>query len=401
MALKQEKINQLIEIYRDGLLNDTMPFWLNHCMDKECGGYFFALDRDGSVLSTDKYVWLHGRLVWVLSTMFSKVEPRQEWLDAAEHGLRFLRQHAFDAKGKMYFSLDRQGRPLRMRRYIFSEAFMVAALAAYAQAKNDKTTAQEALVLFKQMIHYHTTPGLLEPKYNQQTRPMKGLVMPMIFIVTAQILREVVDDPICNDCIERSILEIESDFMKPELQMVLEAVTPRGELIDTLEGRMVTPGHAIEAAWFIMVESAYRNHDARLRRVGLTILDWMWNAGWDKKYGGLLYYVDAKGKSCSEYWHDMKFWWPHNETIIATLMAYQLTRDEKYCQMFEQVHEWAYDHFPDKEYGEWFGYLHRDGSISTELKGSQYKGAFHLPRMQLICAQLLEQLKADNARHGV
>lgn len=395
--LSLRDIDRLIKIYRDGLLEDTLPFWLKHCVDRQYGGFIFALDRDGTVLSTDKYMWLHGRFVWLLATLYSQVEPRPEWLELAKHGLDFIRKHGFGPAGKMYFSVDRQGRPLRMRRYMFSEAFAVAALAAYAKAAGDDKAAEEAVALFKQMIRYHTTPGLLEPKYNPQTRPMKGLAMNMILIVTAQILRETVDHVVCNDWIGRAIREIETDFVKPDYQAVLETVGPEGQLIDSMEGRLVLPGHAIEAAWFILHEADYRNNDARLTKLGLTILDWMWQHGWDKKYGGLLYYVDAKGYSCSEYWHDMKFWWPHNETIIAALLAYYLTGDGKYLNMHEKVHEWAYAHFPDREYGEWFGYLHRDGSVSSYVKGNQWKGPFHLPRMQLYCWKLLERMKSSVA----
>ena len=125
------------------------------------------------------------------------------------------------------------------------------------------------------------------------------------------------------------------------------------------------------------------------------MLDWMWKRGWDEEYGGLLYFVDVYGLPVQEYWHDMKFWWPHNETIIATLLAFQLTGDEKYARWHKQVHDWSHSHFPDSEHGEWFGYLHRDGRLSGRLKGNLWKGPFHLPRMQLTCWQIVEEMLAD------
>ena len=399
--LDSRRISELVKVYRDGLLEDTVPFWLNHAIDEDHGGFTFALDRDGTLLSTDKYIWLHGRFVWLLATLYTQVEPRPEWLRWARHGLDFLNRHGFAENGKMYFSVDQQGGPLRMRRYIFSESFMVIALAAYSQATNDAKVAQEAVDLFKQMLKYVNTPGLLEPKVNPQTRPMKGLAIDMIMITTAQTLRQVTDDPVCDQTINQAIAEIESDFMHHDLRAVLETVGPNGEFIDTFEGRTVLPGHAIEASWFILQEAIHRDNDPRLCNIGLTILDWMFKAGWDKQYGGLLYFVDAKGLSCSEYWHDMKFWWPHNETIIAALLAYQLTGDPKYIKMHDTVHEWAYSHFADPQYGEWFGYLHRDGSVSTQLKGNQWKGPFHLPRMQLLGWKTLESLKGSSTSRAL
>ena len=183
--------------------------------------------------------------------------------------------------------------------------------------------------------------------------------------------------------------------MKPEFEAVMETVGPGGEFIDSFDGRMLCPGHAIEAAWFILNESKLRGGDDRLRKIGLTILDWSWRWGWDGEHGGIIYYRDVKGLPCTEYWHDMKFWWPQNEAIIATLLAYQITGDEKYARRHQLAHDWAHEHFPDAERGEWFGYLHRDGRLSTPLKGNMWKGPFHLPRMQLVCWKLLEEMKGD------
>lgn len=391
-AIYADNLKRLIPIYRDGLLNDTLPFWIDHCIDREYGGFLFALDRGGSVVSPDKFVWIHGRFVWLLSTLYSTVEPKAEWLELARHGLDFLRKYGFDQDGRMFFTLTRDGRPLRKRRYLFSELFMVMALAAYGKAANDADAAQQALELFKLVIRYYTIPGLLEPKVNPENRPMKGLAMRAIVIMTAQVLRETVPDAICQEWIDRSIAEIERDFVKPEFQAVLETVGVNGEFMDTFDGRLLCPGHAIEVAWAALHEAKYRGNDPHLLRLGLQILDWSWNIGWDDQYGGILYCRDAKGLPCAEYWHDMKFWWPHNETIIATLLAYQLTGDEKYVRWHRLAHDWSYAHFPDPEYGEWFGYLHRDGSVSTTLKGNNWKGPFHLPRMQWYCWQLLEEM---------
>ncbi|MEC8432476.1 MAG: AGE family epimerase/isomerase, partial [Planctomycetota bacterium] len=108
-----------------------------------------------------------------------------------------------------------------------------------------------------------------------------------------------------------------------------------------------------------------------------------------------LYFVDARGGPVSEYWHDMKFWWPQNETIIATLLAYILTGESRYLEWHTKIHDWAHQLFPDPESGEWFGYLHRDGRLSTPVKGTLWKGPFHLPRMQLVCWKLIERYERN------
>ncbi len=387
--------DSLLATYRDGLLNDTLPFWLPRAVDREYGGYLTCLDRDGTVLQTDKSVWFQGRFAWLLATLYNTVEKRPEWLEAARHGIEFLKQHCFDADGRMFFWVTREGQPLRKRRYLFSESFAVTALAAYGIAAGELRYKQEALDLFRLILRYHTTPGLLDPKVNPQVRPAKGLAMPMILLVTAQELRKAINDPLCTEIIDQCIEEVERDFLKSEFGALLETVGPNGEFYDTFEGRMINPGHSLEMGWFILEEARHRQNDPRLIELGCRIIDYSFTLGWDPKHGGIFYFRDARGLPCTEYWHDMKFWWPHNEAIIATLLAYLLTGNPKYADWHRQVHDWAYAHFPDSEHGEWFGYLHRDGSVSTRLKGNMWKGPFHLPRMQWYCWQRLAGMKAE------
>ncbi len=386
-------IDEFIRVYRDGLLHDTLPFWIPRSVDRKCGGFFNALDHDGSILHDDKSVWIQGRFSWMLATLYSMVEQKQEWLDLSRHGVDFLQKHCFDSDGRMFFWVTRDGKPLRKRRYVFSEVFAVMAFAAYGKAAGDNSWTQRAFELFKKILLYLETPGLLEPKILPETRPMKGLAMTMSLISAAQALYKAVEDPLCIKVIDDCIREIERDFLKPEFRCLLENVGPKGEFYDTLDGRQVNPGHSIEAGWFILDEARRRNNDPHLVKLGTTIIDWSYEIGWDPEFGGLLYFKDAKKLPPTEYWHDMKFWWPHNEAIIATLMAYELTDDPKYLRWHKEVHDWAYNHFPDTAFGEWFGYLHRDGSISTPVKGTMWKGPFHLPRMQLYCWKMLEERK--------
>lgn len=386
------KIDEYIETYRDGLLNDTLPFWIRHSIDKEYGGFLFCCDRDGTIMDTDKGVWQTCRFTWLLANLYNTVENRPEWLELAKHGIDFLTQYGFDTDGRMFFHLTREGKPIRKRRYLFSETFAAIAYSAYAKASREQKYANKAREIFDLIIKYSSTPGLLPPKFTD-TRPVKGLSFPMILIVTAQELRKNLDDNSYTKWIDQSIEEIQNDFMKPEQKVVMETVGKNGEIINHFDGRMLNPGHGIEAAWFIMQEAKYRNNDPELVRIGTTILDWMWEWGWDKEFGGIIYFRDLKGYPVQEYWHDMKFWWPQNEAIIATLMAYQLTGEKKYAEWHKMIHEWTYKLFPDPEYGEWFGYFHRDGRLSVPLKGNLWKGPFHIPRMQLMAWKILEEIK--------
>lgn len=375
--------------YEHQLLSDTVPFWFPRSIDEEFGGYLLFRDADGTLIDDDKAVWIQGRAAWLLSTLYNTIEAKPEWLAAAKSGIDFLNQHCFDADGQMFFHVTREGLPIRKRRYFFSETFAVIANAAYAKASGDAEAAEKARDLFGKCITYATNPGLMPPKFTG-TRPTKGIGVPMIMMNTAQQLRGTIGDPRCDDWIMTWIREIETYFVKDDIQCVMEQVAPDGSIVDHVDGRTLNPGHAIEGAWFILHEAKYRNNDPKLIALGCKMLDYMWARGWDEEHGGILYFRDVYNKPVQEYWQDMKFWWPQNETIIATLLAYTLTGDEKYARWHKQVHDYAYDKFHDKVNGEWYGYLHRDGSIAQTAKGNLFKGPFHLPRQEWYCQQLLK-----------
>ena len=383
----------LRDCYRDGLLYDTMRFWFPRGVDTEHGGFLHCFDHDGSLVDTDKSVWAQGRMSWMLLTLYNTQERRPEWLAWAKSGLDFLDRHCFDSDGRMFFHVTRDGRPIRKRRYAYSEAFAAIAHAAYAKATGDSAAAVRARELFEFFVKWNFTPGLMPPK-STGFRPLIGLAPRMIAIVTAQELRANLgaDDGLTS-WIDRCIGEIEALFVKRDLRVVMESVAPDGSIADHFDGRLLNPGHAIEGAWFILHEGRHRK-DARLIRLGCDMLDWMWERGWDAEHGGVFYFRDVYGKPVSEYWHDMKFWWPHDETIIATLLAHELTGDPKYARWHQQVHDWAHRHFADPAHGEWFGYLRRDGTVSTTLKGNLWKSFFHHPRMQWYCWKLLEHSAA-------
>ena len=384
-------MSYLRDIYRDGLLDDTIPFWQNRFLDHECGGFLTYRDADGSLLSTDKPVWVLGRIIWVWSRLYNTVKKRADWLEVARHGVDFMLEHAFDRDGRMFFLLTREGRPLRKRRYVFSEFFAVIALAEYARASGSQEMLQRARDLYKMVVRYSTTPGLLTPKVIGETRPLKGHAPVMILLATSQVLRKIDPDPYYDDVISSSLEELFTSFVKPDKKCLLETVLADGSILDTPEGRTVNPGHAIESAWFVLEEARHRKDHDLLQRA-CQILEWSLEIGWDPVYGGILYFVDCDGKQAEPYEHELKLWWPHSEALYGLLLAHHLTGNEKWADWYERVHQWSHEHFPDRENGEWFGYLRRDGTVSSTVKGNHWKGPFHLPRMQLYAWKLLEQM---------
>lgn len=378
-------------LYRADLTDNILPFWLEHGLDRKHGGIYTCLDREGKLMDPTKSVWFQGRFAFVCSFAYNQVERRPEWLDAARQTLDFIEQHCFDADGRMYFEVAADGTPLRMRRYVFSESFAAIAMAEYALATGNQSYAEKALKIFKDMRRFLTTPGLLTPKYLPSVE-VQGHSITMIMINVASRLKKVIADPELDRQIDESLFKLKNDFMHPEFKALLETVGPAGEFIDTCNGRVINPGHCIETAWFLFDVAMDRGGDKNLIDLGLSILNWSWDWGWDETYGGIINFRDCRNLPPQDYSQDMKFWWPQTEAIIANLYAYKLTGNELYLKRHRQVSEWAYGHFPDHEFGEWYGYLHRDGTVAQPAKGNLFKGPFHIPRMMVKGYQLCQEI---------
>ncbi len=381
--------------YRDQLLNDVIPFWMNSdLIDRENGGYITSVDREGRSYNDDKSGWFQGRCLWTFSRLCNVYGKRDEWVEAAELGKKFMDKYIADTDGRMYFTLTKEGKPLRKRRYTFTESFYVLSMAEYAVMTGDKEALRKAEECFEMMLSIYrdpaTDPYKITPKSYASTRAERAAASPMVLVSGAQALRRC--DPEKAEYYTRVADEMANDIIKyhykPELGCVLETVGPNGEYIDNPAGRTINPGHSMENSWFLM-NQALHTGDEKLLKTALTILDRSLEWGWDKENGGFIYFTDVKGRPCEQLEHDMKLWWVHNEALIATLLAYSITGDEKYAEWFEKAHFYAFGHFADKECGEWYGYLHKDGTVSHTQKGSMWKGPFHLPRCLMNCEYIL------------
>jgi len=235
------------------------------------------------------------------------------------------------------------------------------------------------------------------PKTIPETRSGRALADPMIYLNITSVMRrcdpenKALYDQRARECVE----EILKYHYKPELKCVLETVGPNGELqTDTVAGRVVNPGHDIEGSWFLEEQANYEG-DQELRATAMTIFDNAIETGWDNEYEGLLYFIDCLGKPPEAYEHDMKLWWPHNEILIASMMFYRDTGDEKFLRWFEKTADYCEKHFADPANGEWYGYLRREGlPTQPPCKGSTFKGPFHVPRSLILVDKMMDEVEA-------
>lgn len=384
--------------FKDELLNSCVPFWLKNGVDKEYGGLLNCLDRTGKVYSQDKSVWMQGRAGWMFSYIYNHIEKKTEYLKLAESCIDFATKYCIDpSDGRMYFTVTRDGRPLRKRRYWFSETFYIMANAEYYLATKKTDYLEQAKKYFDFVYTMYkdpqTDPYKITPKSYAQTRNMKTLANPMILLNVASVMRDADSERFAyyNEIIDGLIADIKC-FYKKEYKAMFENVCADNNdvLLDAAPCRVINPGHDIECAWFLL-EEGIKRRDPELKAFAKTVFDDAFAFGWDKEYGGILYFKDVLGMPVEAYEHDMKLWWPHNEAVIASYMLYKDTGEEKYKEIFNKVCDYAFEHFSDKEYGEWFGYLRRDGKpTEPPCKGHTYKGPFHVMRMLAKCICLMQ-----------
>jgi N-acylglucosamine 2-epimerase len=384
-----DRAAKLREQYRTSLFDDVVPWWMQHSLDREHGGYFSLLERDGRRWADDKYMWMNGRQVWMLSHLYNTYEQVPEWLDAARLGAEFMLRYAFKDDGKMHFRLSREGQSRSEVLSVYTEVFGAIAMAEYSKAMGDQSAWEKAMAMYDFLI-----PRLGRPS----DTPLLGYPIHSEFhlhahdmcrITVAWVYNEIRPDARFEDDLTLSAESIVQRHWKPELNALLENVAPDGAaLLDLPEGRMFHPGHAIESAWMLM-EIAQRRGDEALLQTAIDITLASLDHGWDHEFGGLRYITNIDWTPPHSLEADLKLWWPHGETLYALLLAWSLTGRSDLAAWYEKVHDYTFSHFPDPEYGEWFGYLNRDGSRVWTAKANGWKGFFHLPRILYRCFRLL------------
>ena len=383
---------ELEKLYRNALLDDALPFWERHSVDRECGGYFSCLARDGSVYDTDKFVWLQARQVWTFSTLYNRLEQRPEWLEVAKHGADFLRRHGSDTDGNWYFALDRHGSPLVQPYNLFSDCFAAMAFSQYALAAGDEEAKELARATLRNILRRKDNPKGKYSKAVPGTRPLKILALPMILANLVLELEWLLERERVEQTIDWCVDEVMNGFLDRRRKLLFEQIAPDGTHADCFDGRLINPGHTIEATWFLM-DIARRRSDTALASEATDIMLNATEFGWDTDHGGIFYFMDAEGRPPDKLEWDQKLWWVHLESLVALLKAYALTKRPDCLAWYDKVHDYSWEHFPDPEHGEWFGYLNRRGEVLLSLKGGKWKGCFHVPRALYLCWQELRELE--------
>ena len=386
-----QNFKQLAELYQQELLQKVIPFWTEYSLDWQEGGYFTCLDRQGQVYDTDKFIWLQNRQLWTFSLLYNQIEPRDQWLKIADNGADFLANHGRDEKGNWYFALNREGQPLVQPYNIFSDCFAAMAFSQYALASGKDEAKEIALQAYHNVLRRKDNPKGKYTKSYPGTRPLKNLAVPMILANLSLEMDWLLQSDRLEQILNQTVREVMEDFLDSSQGLLYENVMPDGSHLDCFDGRLINPGHGIEAMWFIM-DIAHRRNDKQLINQAIDIVLSTLDFAWDREYGGIYYFLDADGHPPQQLEWNQKLWWVHLENLVALSMGYRLTKREECWSWYQQVHDYTWQYFADPDYGEWFGYLDRRGEVLLNLKGGKWKGCFHVPRALYLCWQQFKAL---------
>jgi N-acylglucosamine 2-epimerase len=377
--------------YKNELLDNVLPFWLANSKDETNGGYFTCLDQTGKIFDTDKFIWLQGREVWMFSSLYNRVEQKETWLAMAKHGAEFLWKYGKDQQGDYYFSLTANGQPLIQPYNIFSDCFVCMAFAQYSIASGETKYADEAVRIFYNIIKRKNNWKGIYNKAYPGSRNLRNFSLPMILCNLALELEPIIGKEKVDEYATQVMEEVLGVFYKEDIGMVVENVNEDGSLSNSFEGRLLNPGHGIEAMWFIMDLAKRYNQNDIIKQCTQITLNTL-NYSWDKEYQGIYYFLDRLGYPPQQLEWDQKLWWVHVESLVTLSKAYAYTKNEDCLNWFNKVHDYTWQHFKDKEHPEWFGYLNRQGQVLLPLKGGKWKGCFHVPRALYQVWKTLESL---------
>ena len=385
------RFTDLLAIYRSELLERVVPFWQEHSIDRQNGGFLSCVSDEGRVLSEDKYMWSQLRAIYTFSKLYNRIARKQEWLDVAWHIYDFVRRYGRDERGRWVYAVDKRGQVLQGASSIYADGFAIYGLTELASATGDREVLELAMETYRNAQRQLAQPGSYGTDPYPLPEGIKAHGVSMIFSSVFGELGDLTGDPEIVAASLHHAREVMDVYRRPERQMLYEFTTLDNRLVDTPQGRSIVPGHAIESMWF-MIHIYRRLGDERRIRQAAETIKWHLELGWDREYGGILLGLDAEGGEPWWKFADTKLWWPHTEALYALLLAYEHTHAAWCLEWYERVHDYVFSHYPVPTFGEWTQKLDRQGKPLTQTVALPVKDPFHLPRALIHCIDVLERL---------
>ncbi|MEX0777182.1 MAG: AGE family epimerase/isomerase [Phycisphaeraceae bacterium] len=370
------------------LLDDIVPFWMDHALDPR-GGLNTCIGDDGSVISRDKFMWSQLRAIYTFSALYNYIEPRQQWLDTAAGLVQFCARHGRDEQGRWVFRVSPEGRLIEGAISIGTDSFALLGLCEYYRASGDAAALRLARDTYDSVTHRLWLPGPYPLAPYEIPPGLDAHAISMAFSLAFHELALVTKDDGIGRAALACAVKVMDRFRQPQRRALVEFVHLDGALEDSPPGRAVVPGHAIESMWFQIHQFQHHGMKDRIRQC-LECLRWHMELGWDQQYGGLRLGLDLDGKE-PIYWkfHDAKLWWPQTEALYALQLAHAISGEPWCLDWYWRLHRIAFTHYPVPGHGEWRQRLDRQFRPFDAVVALPVKDPFHLPRALMLMIRLL------------
>ena len=138
------------------LRGNILPFWMTYAVDRENDGFYGAVTNDLRVLNDmPRSAVLCARLLWTYSAACRRYRD-DAYLATARHAYDYLRGTFWDDEhGGVYWTADRQGRPVNDRKHTYAQAFAIYGLSEYHRATGEAESLRLAQELFR-LVEAHT-----------------------------------------------------------------------------------------------------------------------------------------------------------------------------------------------------------------------------------------------------
>lgn len=392
-----EKIRLLASAVDSNLYHNIIPFWLSYSVDTVNGGFYGTVSNDGKGLpEARKGLILNARILWTFSSLLLK-DGDERFHTMAERAYLYIDEYFIDKEyGGAFYAVDKDGNPVADLKQTYANAFAIYGLAEYYRATGNPSALEQAISIFMHLEKYAYDSeygGYLE-QFQRDWSPVpegtrndigdadKTMNTSLHVMEALTNLRRIWDSPLLTERLREMIIIV--------LEKIINQETHRQYYYFNRDwsskADIKSYGHDIESSW-LMLEAAEVLGDesltGRVKKASLAMAESTLGA---LQTNGKLTYETVDGIDATS-----TQFWAQAEAIVGYINAWQLTGDEIWIDRAALVWNFTDNTFIDREYGEWYQGTNRNGEINKRSpKISFWKCPYHNSRM---CMEVIRRAK--------